>query len=98
MLNVNSDNQKENELSTIALYILGKIDCPKVTLCIRIAEAMANNSKFLICFNFRIEFETQFELLREKLIQEDIGFLSLDSSPIIYYQVIFQILIMHMYF
>jgi hypothetical protein len=45
---------------------------------------MSKDSKYLIRFNFQIEFETQFELLREELLKEDLQFLANESSPIIY--------------
>ena len=77
MLIVNSNKQIENESNTITVYVLGRLDCPKVTLCKQIAEAITKNPNFLIRFNFQIEFETQFELLREKLLKEDTEFLSL---------------------
>jgi len=89
MLNVNTDNQIENEANTIIVYVLGRLDCSKVTLCKQIAEKMLKNSnrKYLISYEFLIEFETQFDLLKENLIKEDLQFLSFQSSPIIYYKV-----------
>jgi hypothetical protein len=89
MLNVNSDKQVENEANTIIIYVLGRLDCTKVTLCKQIAEKIVKNSKrkYLIRFEFEIKFETQFDLLKENLIKEDLDFLSFQSSPIIYYKV-----------
>jgi hypothetical protein len=88
MLHVNSDKKLENEDNTIIVNVLGRLDCPKVTLCKQIAQNFIKNSTFLINFDFQIEFETQFELLREKLLKEGMEILSLKSSPIIYYQVL----------
>jgi len=86
MFCVNSDKQLENEENTLIVNILGKIDCPKVTLCKNIADNILKKTKFLIRINFHIEFETQFDVLREKLLQEDIDFLPFEHSPILYSQ------------
>ena len=86
MFCVNSDKQLENEENTVTVNILGKIDCPKVTLCKHIAENISKKTKFLIRFNFQIEFETQFETLRKKLLEEDLNFLPFEESPLLYTQ------------
>jgi hypothetical protein len=88
MLKVNSDKHLENEANTITVHILGRLDCSKVTLCKQIAENMMKNSKYLIKFEFEIEFETQFDFSKEILLKEDLNFLSYETSPIIYYKVI----------
>lgn len=87
MLSTNSDNGKKEDKTVPHIYIVGKLDCPKVTQCRQIVEDMMKKKVSSVKFEFVLAFETPFELYRDDLLKENSDFLKYQESPIIYIQV-----------
>jgi hypothetical protein len=68
------------------IFIIGRLDCTKLTLCRQIVEDLLKKNVNLK-FEFVMAFETPFEIYREGLIKENIEFLEYPNSPIIFIQV-----------
>ena len=67
------------------LVILGRIDCPECTWSEKIIEEVIDKLKEdKMSVKFSLFFETQFEEMRDKLLQENLLFLEYASSPIIF--------------
>lgn len=66
------------------ITVLGRLDDSRATLCRHTAEQVMKANKDKIKLEFILAFETQFEFQKEELIKENIEFLELKQSPIIY--------------
>jgi hypothetical protein len=85
---MNKEDKHDKIMNTVpSIYIVGKLDCPKVNLCRHMVNDIAKKQVANVKFEFILAFETPFEFLVEELIKENIEFLEFKSSPIIYIQV-----------
>jgi hypothetical protein len=69
------------------IFIVGRLDCPKVTLCRYICEQLYEKQPGNFKIEFVLAFETQFDLYREDLYKENPAFLEFRESPIFYEKV-----------
>jgi hypothetical protein len=88
MFSTNSGNIKEENKNIPHIYIVGRLDDPKVTQCRQVVEDMMKKAVTSVKFEFVLAFETPFELYRDDLFKENTDFLQFQTSPIIYHQVI----------
>ena len=66
------------------IYILGRLDCPRVTHCKALTGDLVAKIPQCPKFEFVLKFETEFEEEKKKLLKENISFLNYSQSPIIY--------------
>jgi hypothetical protein len=84
---VHSDVKNQNQNNFTHIYIIGKLDCPKVSLCKKIVHELGSKNIGNYKFEFVLAFETPFEFCVEELVKENLEFLEFKESPIIYIQV-----------
>lgn len=77
---------KQEEESKDTLYIVGRIDCPRITHCKSLVDDLKANIKDLQRIQFVLCFEKDFEIYHEKLLKGDLKFLQYNQSPIIFLQ------------
>ena len=71
---------------SMTIYILGRYDCPRLTHCKALVSDLISNSPSFQKVEFLTCFETQFDLFRDELMKENLGFVNFTYSPIIYLQ------------
>ncbi len=71
----------------LEIYIIGRLDCPKITMCRQAVEDLKKRNVTSAKFEFNLAFETPFEQYREELLKENLEFLKYTESPIIYIKV-----------
>lgn len=84
---VHSDVKNQNINILTQIYIVGKLDCPKISLCKQIVNELEIRKIGDYKFEFVLAFETPFEFHVEELVKENLEFLEYKESPIIYIQV-----------
>ena len=70
----------------MTIYILGRYDCPRLTHCKTLIADLISKDPSFQKVEFITEFETQFDLLRDELMKENLSFVKYTYSPIIYLQ------------
>lgn len=75
------------DLNNSTIYVIGKLDCQKVTLCRLIVEDLDKKQTCLVKFEFQLYFENQFECYYNELLKDNINFMEYKQSPIIYIKV-----------
>lgn len=73
-----------SELNDMTIHVLGRLDCPRVTHLKALIEDLSHNVAKMPKFDFQLEFETQFDLEKEKLLKEDLAFLKYEKCPLLY--------------
>ena len=73
-----------SKYQNMTIYILGRLDCPRISHIKATVADLTATVPDLPKFEFKLEFETQFELEKELLLKEDLSFLKYPNSPIIY--------------
>ena len=71
---------------SMTIYILGRYDCPRLTHCKTLIADLISKDPSFQKVEFITEFETQFDLLRDELMKENLSFVKYTYSPIIYLQ------------
>ena len=75
-----------SEEKSMTIYILGRYDCPRLTHCKALISDLISKNPSFQKVEFITEFETQFDLLRDELMKENLSFVKYTYSPIIYLQ------------
>ena len=70
----------------MTICILGRYDCPRLTHCKTLIADLISKDPSFQKVEFITEFETQFDLLRDELMKENLSFVKYTYSPIIYLQ------------
>ena len=66
------------------IVIVGRMDCERIMHVKMIISDIQNKIKDIPEFEFKLDFETQFNIYKDELLKEDLGFLKYTQSPIIY--------------